>query len=1451
MTFKEKYNSIDQSKLPENAKSYMADFKKDSDNFTNKQAMALMMPVLDRFIKGLKDSGYGDAIKGGAKKETKKAETPKEMAKEIVEEAVEQPETKTGKPKVGKISKGDFMKIAKEIRKEGESWNSAMKRAGEIIRTQKEVVKKEATRQYEKLKKFIEKHPEVYPMDIPVQGGGFRRTTVSKDAPRVALPKGKRVSRKGWKNQYGKSDGGNKYYEYRSNRYDTRRKRYPFLEKGGEVDAIFAGGGDIPENKSLKYFILNEASSGSIANKTPYTDYKDIEGVRKTAVDILKRYGDVEYTLKSFNDLIEKAAKDYLPEEISKELVDLGESRYVHTSLDTENDKILVVSSQYFADKIHLRTGVDSYGRKLTPQIRKRLTAQMKANIGGSYPIKYREAIENFFEVWFKKYKKYANGGELDGNLVVINYGGDRYDGGVVWAIEENGVQIANGIIDGDWGVDFRGKHYDGLLSLAKGINAKLVNKFDSDDYAKGGEVDAIFDDGGEIDYSEYHFRKGDELHLRGAGIKYFKEWDGEKIIVVDKRSDVYSNKGSFIYPDRIKKVVEYNEDDEYAKGGELDINKYAGAGMFARGGYMSKGELVWNKLSTAKRHDFLHEHFHPEMTPRSIEILVNKSYNFLPKKVKIKMESVYANVEEYAGGGKTNEKLDLLENELTAAGIYVQRLLDMEKVPYLTIFAKSDPILESNFFFINKSGKYEMGNHYWDGDSEKAHVFDNIESIMKYVRSENFKTIADKHMEGKYAKGGEITPKVNAEIVKRAEVIYAENNGSTKEDFDMAYTQAIREAGYNVEEFISTMKHIGAEYGHEGEDFYAKGGIYSSDDRWVVTFQNQDSGELERVTVRANNKNSAIQIAEDESGLSSDWQYYSAEKEMAKGGYTAKGEGYEYVNTFKRFDSDVPVPQEDFEKLVDAYHKQLSGDVLDIAKYDVLKYQMGNYLGHKTVEEIEQYIEKTHNAHEHGGKYANGGKLQNRYKVYIYGDSGRPTVKYANTIEEAKELSFQGEHAEIIDTTTNQMVDPFEFAKGGKISDVKWSNDENKKLGTWLLTSVDGNNILRMSPDGKELEKNVMKYYRKKGSVAKMTYDEDADEGLSWVTFNDLYQEIQSVYAKGGSISKSTTYVPNRDVKELMVVLKGELTKLKGKDILDGVYVKNNRKPAGNKNAAKELLAWFKKEAKNDPYGREVGVDESDIEKLLGAGLSEQDVKNILLGYSPSSVKADTEFGSTIDGLITYTGEYQKENIDEIVSNVKNGYYEIGLKYPRGFDWKAIVNKYKISKTPKIIEIKKPQREVKCEIYLGDGVVVGHQYTYKWKGDRKWSEAEVYGELDSNNPKFENGYWGIVTKKKEDMYFIVDTLLKQSKGYVKDIALFNNNLGGIGSDEVANEKFRKGGKIGFKGLSEKVAKYYANKSVPSKYQTLYGKKYDKAEAKEVGDKVAAKVYRQQQSKKK
>ena len=66
----------------------------------------------------------------------------------------------------------------------------------------------------------------------------------------------------------------------------------------------------------------------------------------------------------------------------------------------------------------------------------------------------------------------------------------------------------------------------------------------------------------------------------------------------------------------------------------------------------------------------------------------------------------------------------------------------------------------------------------------------------------------------------------------------------------------------------------------------------------------------------------------------------------------------------------------------------------------------------------------------------------------------------------------------------------------------------------------------------------------------------------------------------------------------------------------------------------------------------------------------------------------------------------------------------------------------------------------------------------------------------------------------------------------------------------LSSESFADGGKIGFDALSKKVAKRYYNKAVPKKFQKQYGKTYSKAEAMEVGKKVAGKVYRQQQLKK-
>lgn len=66
---------------------------------------------------------------------------------------------------------------------------------------------------------------------------------------------------------------------------------------------------------------------------------------------------------------------------------------------------------------------------------------------------------------------------------------------------------------------------------------------------------------------------------------------------------------------------------------------------------------------------------------------------------------------------------------------------------------------------------------------------------------------------------------------------------------------------------------------------------------------------------------------------------------------------------------------------------------------------------------------------------------------------------------------------------------------------------------------------------------------------------------------------------------------------------------------------------------------------------------------------------------------------------------------------------------------------------------------------------------------------------------------------------------------------------------ENMEQQFAKGGKIGFKALAKKVSNAYVGKPVPAQYRGLYGKTYSKQEADKVGNKVAAKVYRQQLNK--
>jgi len=225
MTYKQKYEDLDRSKLPEKAIVIIDTMKRDSKGFTDTEALEVIGPKFDQVIEKLKSSGYEEAFKSMQKKEPE-PKTPVAVAKKIVKDAVKQPKTtaKTAKPTVGAFKKGAVGELAKKIRKEGEAWPSALKRAGQMIKEQKSGVQKKATAQYKKLNALLAK--------MPALGKG---SDTERDAPRKAKPIGKRTAK-----------SGNTYYEYRANRTDVRQgKGYPYLKlgamlaKGGEISKIF------------------------------------------------------------------------------------------------------------------------------------------------------------------------------------------------------------------------------------------------------------------------------------------------------------------------------------------------------------------------------------------------------------------------------------------------------------------------------------------------------------------------------------------------------------------------------------------------------------------------------------------------------------------------------------------------------------------------------------------------------------------------------------------------------------------------------------------------------------------------------------------------------------------------------------------------------------------------------------------------------------------------------------------------------------------------------------------------------------------------------------------------------------------------------------------------------------------------------------------------------------
>jgi antirestriction protein len=255
MSIKQKFSSIDQSKLTADQKSFLDKIKNVTKNFTDAEMNKKVEQPLDNFIAKAKEK-MPEAIKSAPAKS--KAKT-----------------SQTRKPK------RTAMSLAKEIRKEGETWKDAQVRARKMMKEGSQEVSKTVETELDKLSKLVRSQKERKKLT------GLSGTNIKRDAVRRAKPKGRRISK-----------DGNVYYENRDNRTDRLAPNYPknapLLAEGGNIDAftlrMVKSNGMQPAEVIKEDANVRYKRGGSLTNERRYVNKGEDYEVRYSK-PILRRKG--------------------------------------------------------------------------------------------------------------------------------------------------------------------------------------------------------------------------------------------------------------------------------------------------------------------------------------------------------------------------------------------------------------------------------------------------------------------------------------------------------------------------------------------------------------------------------------------------------------------------------------------------------------------------------------------------------------------------------------------------------------------------------------------------------------------------------------------------------------------------------------------------------------------------------------------------------------------------------------------------------------------------------------------------------------------------------------------------------------------------------------------------------------------------------------------------------
>ena len=392
-------------------------------------------------------------------------------------------------------------------------------------------------------------------------------------------------------------------------------------------------------------------------------------------------------------------------------------------------------------------------------------------------------------------------------------------------------------------------------------------------------------------------------------------------------------------------------------------------------------------------------------------------------------------------------------------------------------------------------------------------------------------------------------------------------------------------------------------------------------------------------------------------------------------------------------------------------------------------------------------------------------------------------------------------------------VMDIYDDAKNGSYGEIRLDSNGNQSIFTFDKDwKTNGYNLIKLGQKGDAGKFTAEVLADMKASAKRLIASRKESKDKEGVAY---YQEVYKRLLDGEfdgmvgavtshkKVSSVATYVPNRDIKELSVVVKGELKKITGADIIDGVYVKNSAS-SESKIDAQKVFDKILKDAKEAKQGKSKRFEASDlakltfdmVEKLVKAGYTEQQIRNIIFGYAfDNEIIAENEVEYD-NGIFSYEKEYISKKIDALVEAKKNNEFTLGIEYP-DFDWQGIIKKYKITAKPKEIVLKRDlasmgSYEYFYEVFIGENLVLGHNYGYK-SFDEKGKLKDNYVDIGKkvNDPTIQNdwqkereqkagfngGYWYVVSSKIEIIDEVLKTLLAQKSGYCKEINFYDDSF--------------------------------------------------------------------------